>query len=156
MLAKATWDFPKLNRRLDDVFVGDVGFIFQNKLFDLFFEGLGFFESETYLTLPFSWPQKRPVERLRSKVGREKRDGIKPESFCGIDRFAQMTMIGLLDRGATGYRYGWGMMMHGGDAFVDKLIGAVNASNGVVNILGAIKRDNDVVKESRNLLCAFI
>ena len=104
MLVKAAWDFPKLNRRFDDVFVSDVSFIFQNKPFDLLFEGLGFFDSETYLTLLFSWPQERAVKRLRSKVGREKRDGIKTDSFCGIDRFAQMTMIGLLDGGATGYR----------------------------------------------------
>jgi hypothetical protein len=156
MLAKAARDFPKLNRRFDDVFVSDVGFIFQNKLFDLFFEGFGFFESETYLILPFSWPQKKPVERLRSKVGRKKRDGIKAESFCGIDRFAQMTMIGLLNGGATGYGNRWGMMPHGGDAFVDKVIGSADASNRIVNILWAIKRDDDVVKENGNLLCAFI
>jgi len=156
MLAKSAWDFPKLNRRFDDISVSYISFISQNNLFDLFFEGPGFFASETYLVPPFSWPQERPIERLRSKVGREKRDGIEAESFCRVDRFAQMTMIGLLDSCATSYRNGWGMMTYGGDAFVDEVIGAAYASNGIVNILWAVERDNDVVKEGCNFLGTFM
>ena len=47
-------------------------------------------------------------------------------------------------------------MMHGGDAFVDKVIGAADASNGIVNSLWAVKRNDDVVKEVGNLPSTFM
>jgi len=56
MLAKTTWNFPKLGRRFEDVIVRDVIFMFPNQPFDLFFEGLSFLERETYLALSFSRP----------------------------------------------------------------------------------------------------
>src|SRR5882757_1406546 len=67
-----------------------------------------------------------------------------------------MTMVGLLDGGATGDRHGRVVVTDGDDAFVDEIVGAAYAADGVVNLRRAIERYDDVVEEGGDLFCAFM
>jgi hypothetical protein len=71
MLAKAAGDLAKFSGWLDDVLMIDAGFILENQLFDLFFEGTHLFEVQSYLALLFARPYEWAVERFRGKVSGE-------------------------------------------------------------------------------------
>lgn len=139
VLAKAAANLSKFSGRFNDVFVINGGFVFENKLFDLFFQCFRFFEVQTYFTPSFTWPYKRAVERLRSKIGCEEGDGVESQSPCGVDGFAQMTVVGPLYCCATGDWNGRVVMTDGGDAFVDEIVGSTNAADGIVNLLWSIR-----------------
>ena len=156
MFAKAAWNLPKLDGRLDDVSVIDAGLIFENKPFDLLFEGLSLYQIEADLTLLLSGPYKRAIESFRGEIGCEKRDRVETERSCRIDRIAQMTVIRFLDGGSTGYRNRGAKVTNRGDAFVDEIVGSANAPDRIVDILGAIEGDDDFIKETGNLCGAFV
>jgi hypothetical protein len=136
--------------------VPDSSFIFHNKLFDLIFEGSRFFEAETYFTLSFAWPYQGTIEGLRAQVGCEKGDGIEAQRSCGVDCLSQAAMICLLDCGTAGDRHGRIVMTDSGDAFMDEIVGSTNATDGIVNLLGAIEGDDDVIEVGRDFLCSFM
>ena len=134
----------------------DAGFIFQNKLLDLFFECSRFFEVQAYFTLFFAGPYERAVECLGGKVGGKKGDRVEAECSCGVDCFTQMAVVGFLDSGPAGDRHGGVVMTDGGDAFVDEIVGSADAADGIVNLLGAVERDDDVIEESGDFFCSFL
>jgi len=156
MLVKTARNLPKLRGRLRDVSVTDAGFIFQNELFDFFFECSGFLIIKTYFVLPLSWPNQRPVERFRGEVRCEKGDGVKAERSCGIDRFTQVTVIRFLNGSAAGYRNAWAVMTDSCNAFVDEIEGSANAADDIVDILWPIEGDNDVVEEGGNFFSTLM
>jgi len=88
MLAKAAGNSPKFSGWFDDELVTDAGFVLENQLFDLFFEGTHFIEVQTYFALLFPRPYEWAVERLRGKVGCEEGDRVETECSCGINGLA--------------------------------------------------------------------
>jgi hypothetical protein len=66
-----------------------------------------------------------------------------------------MTMVGLLDRCPTGDRERSVSMANRGDSFMDEVVGAIDAADGIMNLRWAVERDDDVVEESSNLVGAF-
>ena len=51
--------------------------MFYNQQFDFLLQRGNFTYRQRNLALPLSWPNQRPIKRLRCQIRRKKRDGIK-------------------------------------------------------------------------------
>src|SRR5580704_10856712 len=67
-----------------------------------------------------------------------------------------MAMVGFLDGRPTGDWKVGAEMTNCGDASVDEIVGPADAADGVVNFLGAVERDDDVIEECGDLFCTFM
>jgi hypothetical protein len=67
-----------------------------------------------------------------------------------------MTVVGFLDCGPARDRHRRAVMTDGCDAFVDEIVGAINATDGIVDLLGPIEGEDDVVEERSDLFCSFV
>ena len=148
-------DAPELVGRLGYKSVSYIVGMFHNEPFDLIVEGGSFRFGQSNLVLSLSGPHQGPIERLRCQVGREKRDGVKSQRFGCLYSSKKMAMIGFLYRGAAGDADTWPVRLDGRDASTDDIKCSLDASDSIVNLLRTINRDDDVIEECGDLLCAF-
>ena len=102
MLAEPAGNPPQLCCPFRNVSAADIVAMLHNQLLNFILKPGNFFLRQRNLTLSLSWPNQRPIECFRSKIGGEKRDGSKPDRFRRLYRSAKMAMIGFLHRHAAG------------------------------------------------------
>ena len=155
MLAEPPRNTPELFCRLRYEIAADIISIFYNELLDFVLQGGNLAHGQRNLALSLPRPDQRPIKGLRCQIGREKRDGIKSGRSGRGHSGAQVTMIGLLHRGAAGYSHVRSLRVNSRDALTDYIEGSLHAPDCIVSLSRTVDRDDHLVEEAGNLVRAL-